>query len=611
MLMPPITAITGLLFGDSAAAEGSAESLGSTRGLNTESRPSTEDPTLPDFAGVMLQALAAPPPQAPKGPLIGLAQPTSLVSSDGEHEASVADGAVRDPGAFDTAPPRSDHARSTPVEIALAVEPGPGEQITPNRPVEHPGAQAAPTRPADRSPGPQTVPQVTRADREIENLDPKLARGIRRVAERMLAERGNEVELVEGYRSIARQQFLFAQGRTAPGPVVTWTRQSLHSQGRAADLQIDGTWENAAAYGALQRIAEEEGLATLGMRDPGHIQLTESRGLPSFRADARAGVIVARQGGSTTGGAAIGIAARVADVAVLARVAQVAVVAPPGVSIDVRRADSTSTDSQPSDGTTRPMLPSPESLPTPESPKLPGTPRVITDGARARTAADRGDLEESDATLIAKTTSDGAKRKTTQDRQTPKAGRSLDATPPLASQTPRLATPTDPIRGAAATTPVDVPQGAERVATVQNLQDLAAAAPGRLHVSLEGPDGAGTRINLTLRGSAVDASIQLDDPATARHLNSRIAELHTALRKRGFEPASLRVQQLPPRANVVELSGAPRSTAADAPFPTSEGGASSQRHPNEHSKETLRDAREEPRRFQQHPQRNPESEAKP
>jgi len=42
--------------------------------------------------------------------------------------------------------------------------------------------------------------------------------------------------LVETYRSQARQNWLYAQGRTRPGAVVTWTRNSLHRLRIAADF---------------------------------------------------------------------------------------------------------------------------------------------------------------------------------------------------------------------------------------------------------------------------------------------------------------------------------------------------------------------------------------
>lgn len=538
MSLAPLGAITGLFPGDPTAADASGATLSPTGALDTGERPSIDESTRPDFAGIMLQALAAAPPQNPTGPLLDLAQLTLLISGKGEQEPVAADGEpVRG-----TEPPQT----------------------------------------------PQTVPQLARADRAIEKLDPELVSRIRRVTERLLVEHGHEVELVEGYRSPERQEFLFAQGRTTPGPVVTWTRQSMHSRGRAADLQIDGTWENAEAYRVLQQIAEEEGLATLGMKDPGHIQLAEAPGRLAHRADARLQVFAPREDGSTTGGARIAVPARVAAAAAVARVGQVAAVAQPGVHIDARR---TVTASTPSDATARPTLPTSESLPIPESPKLPGIARVAADGPPLRMAPARGDLEGSKSTVVAETAP-------------------VDAPPPPPSQPAGLVTYAEPVRSTASAPPVDPSHGAERVARIQNLQDLAAAAPGRIHVSLDVADGAGTRINLTLRGSAVDASIQLEDPAAARQMTSRISELHSALRRRGLEPASLRVQHLPPRVDIVELAGAPRSTAADATLLTSEAEASSQRHPNGQSRETLRDPREEPRRFQQRPKSNPESEAK-
>lgn len=65
-----------------------------------------------------------------------------------------------------------------------------------------------------------------------------------------------DVLVVEGLRTKERQQQLYAQGRTAPGKVVTWTLQSKHIDGKAVDLaplKKDGTidWENANAFNQL------------------------------------------------------------------------------------------------------------------------------------------------------------------------------------------------------------------------------------------------------------------------------------------------------------------------------------------------------------------------
>ena len=42
--------------------------------------------------------------------------------------------------------------------------------------------------------------------------------------------------VLEGLRTIERQRELFAQGRTAPGKIVTWTMKSRHLEGKAVDL---------------------------------------------------------------------------------------------------------------------------------------------------------------------------------------------------------------------------------------------------------------------------------------------------------------------------------------------------------------------------------------
>ena len=55
--------------------------------------------------------------------------------------------------------------------------------------------------------------------------------------------------------------------------MVTWTRNSNHTQGLAADLTVNGGWTDRAGFEQLARVAREEGLRTLWPRDPGHIEL--------------------------------------------------------------------------------------------------------------------------------------------------------------------------------------------------------------------------------------------------------------------------------------------------------------------------------------------------
>ncbi len=185
--------------------------------------------------------------------------------------------------------------------------------------------------------------------RGVADLDPAFRERLDRVMERMQREFGHDVTVVETVRSQARQNALYAQGRTAPGPVVTWTRTSKHAQGRAADLMVDGAWENPLGYAHLAEIAKQEGLRTLGARDPGHVELP-SEGAVS--GETLGALLKDLQGQESDGTkqywanvaerahneshastmARVANVAQVARVATVASVAQVATVARPGES---------------------------------------------------------------------------------------------------------------------------------------------------------------------------------------------------------------------------------------------------------------------------------------
>ena len=128
-------------------------------------------------------------------------------------------------------------------------------------------------------------PDVSPLDvrRELEALVPDLRTRLENLIDRMRNEYGYSVEVVETIRSQTRQDALFARGRTAPGPVVTWTRTSPHQEGRAADVKIDGGYADAPAFQRLARVARELGLRTLWPRDPGHIELPASVELSAGR----------------------------------------------------------------------------------------------------------------------------------------------------------------------------------------------------------------------------------------------------------------------------------------------------------------------------------------
>lgn len=61
-----------------------------------------------------------------------------------------------------------------------------------------------------------------------------------------------EVYVVEGKRSKERQEQLYAQGRTKPGKIVTWTLNSKHIDGLAVDLapMVEGAiqWDDTFMF---------------------------------------------------------------------------------------------------------------------------------------------------------------------------------------------------------------------------------------------------------------------------------------------------------------------------------------------------------------------------
>jgi len=93
------------------------------------------------------------------------------------------------------------------------------------------------------------------------------------------------VRITEIVRSRTRQEDLYAQGRTKPGPIVTWTRSSQHIRGRAFDFAFrdpaiqrdtdDDAWDVAGEV--LHRMGLVWG-PDLGIADFGHAQLPSDAG---------------------------------------------------------------------------------------------------------------------------------------------------------------------------------------------------------------------------------------------------------------------------------------------------------------------------------------------
>ncbi len=122
---------------------------------------------------------------------------------------------------------------------------------------------------------------VEKRQTDLESLHPTVRSAVRAVMADLVA--GNHpFEVFEAYRSPQRQKFLYAKGRTTPGPKVTkadaW--QSYHQYGLAADfvLKVGGQWSwdtsgaNAAHWKALHEIGKKHGLEPLSWEMP-HLQI--------------------------------------------------------------------------------------------------------------------------------------------------------------------------------------------------------------------------------------------------------------------------------------------------------------------------------------------------
>lgn len=73
------------------------------------------------------------------------------------------------------------------------------------------------------------------------------------------------------YRTLEEQAELYAQGRTKPGQIVTWTKVSMHNFGMAFDVAFDdprGAYACTECFEALGRLGEDVGLFWGGRWSP-------------------------------------------------------------------------------------------------------------------------------------------------------------------------------------------------------------------------------------------------------------------------------------------------------------------------------------------------------
>lgn len=94
----------------------------------------------------------------------------------------------------------------------------------------------------------------------LTDLEPS-ARAVFERVKVLAAREGYRIRYVSGRRTCAEQNALYAQGRTAPGAIVTDAKgcKSWHVQGRAVDFEVLNKGATAGDYARVGAIAESLG----------------------------------------------------------------------------------------------------------------------------------------------------------------------------------------------------------------------------------------------------------------------------------------------------------------------------------------------------------------
>jgi len=133
-----------------------------------------------------------------------------------------------------------------------------------------------------------------RSEDRLATVSPDLATKVRAAAD-SLAEAGTYLLVVSGLRTPAEQDALYAQGRTAPGPIVTNAKagQSMHNYGLAVDVvpylsgeSGDLNWHaDTEQFQAMVTALKAQGLAWGGdwvhFKDEDHFQMPNVPANPS------------------------------------------------------------------------------------------------------------------------------------------------------------------------------------------------------------------------------------------------------------------------------------------------------------------------------------------
>lgn len=116
---------------------------------------------------------------------------------------------------------------------------------------------------------------LSSANRDMSLLYPRFARLVQLALDDCHAA-GYQMEVFEAFRGPERQDYLYAQGRTRPGPIVTkapaW--HSAHILGLAVDVaaKVNGEWSWNYPVDKVRKIFEARGMQSLAPFENSHFQ---------------------------------------------------------------------------------------------------------------------------------------------------------------------------------------------------------------------------------------------------------------------------------------------------------------------------------------------------
>src|SRR5690606_33844689 len=95
----------------------------------------------------------------------------------------------------------------------------------------------------------------------------------------------------------------------------------------------------------------------------------------------------------------------------------------------------------------------------------------------------------------------------------------------------------------------------QRAAQILAMKEGASASPvNHLLLRVDNPNGGEDRIRVDLRGSNVEATLNIENRGEAERMASRVGELRQSLERHGLEAEAVRIRTNPSAPERIEIS---------------------------------------------------------